>query len=214
MLAESRKGLAAGVSFPTFLYTQLRLLLAGSGSRCEDAGDRSKSRWSLRNDHRIFSAQGTSGFCFLACSRFRCCVAAIASLTRCLNLSQQQAVDKVYWLEPGPLNQLATKNVVYLCRPKRKFMEIIAGENASPSHLVQAELKIRFSFLSSHRPNQDSSVLFPIPHLRHPLYSPCHNTLHLTPPNPRYSWRRHNSLLPITLHSIRRRCSEFGDGDF
>lgn len=40
---------------------------------------------------------------------------------------KHQAVDKMFWLERGPLN-VNTRNVVWLCRPKMEFMNIIAGE--------------------------------------------------------------------------------------
>lgn len=41
--------------------------------------------------------------------------------------SKHQAVDKMFWLEAGPLN-VGTRNVVWLCRPKLSYMRIIAGE--------------------------------------------------------------------------------------
>jgi len=34
----------------------------------------------------------------------------------------------MFWLEPGPLNQ-AERNVVYLCRPQVKYMQILAGQS-------------------------------------------------------------------------------------
>lgn len=39
---------------------------------------------------------------------------------------QQHGVDKMFWLEPGPLTSTST-NIVYLCRPKIKHVKIIAG---------------------------------------------------------------------------------------
>ncbi|WWD20164.1 hypothetical protein CI109_104640 [Kwoniella shandongensis] len=42
-------------------------------------------------------------------------------------LLKHQAVDKMFWLEPGPLN-VNTRNVVWLCRPKMEFMRIIAEQ--------------------------------------------------------------------------------------
>ncbi|KAK8849539.1 hypothetical protein IAR55_004874 [Kwoniella newhampshirensis] len=42
-------------------------------------------------------------------------------------LLKHQAVDKMFWLEPGPLNVNA-RNVVWLCRPKMEFMTIIAEQ--------------------------------------------------------------------------------------
>ncbi|KAL0582013.1 Vacuolar protein-sorting-associated protein 33 [Marasmius crinis-equi] len=40
-------------------------------------------------------------------------------------LLKHHGVDKMFWLEPGPLT-LATPNVVYLCRPTIKYVKIIA----------------------------------------------------------------------------------------
>jgi len=46
-----------------------------------------------------------------------------------IRVSQQhQAVDKMFWLEPGPLT-VSTRNVVWLCRPKMSFMRTIAGQS-------------------------------------------------------------------------------------
>ncbi|WVQ79288.1 hypothetical protein IAT38_001384 [Cryptococcus sp. DSM 104549] len=42
-------------------------------------------------------------------------------------LLKHQAVDKMFWLEPGPLDA-RTRNVVWLCRPKMEFMTIIADQ--------------------------------------------------------------------------------------
>ncbi|KAK4687121.1 vacuolar protein sorting-associated protein 33A, partial [Tremellales sp. Uapishka_1] len=42
-------------------------------------------------------------------------------------LLKHQAVDKIFWLEDGPLNA-TTRNVVWLCRPRRSFMRIIADQ--------------------------------------------------------------------------------------
>ncbi|KAG9046525.1 hypothetical protein FS837_004275 [Tulasnella sp. UAMH 9824] len=42
-------------------------------------------------------------------------------------LLKQHGVDKMFWLESGPLNAQTT-NVVYLCRPQVKWMKIIAGK--------------------------------------------------------------------------------------
>ncbi|GFZ50066.1 hypothetical protein JCM24511_07819 [Saitozyma sp. JCM 24511] len=41
--------------------------------------------------------------------------------------SKHQAVDKMFWLEAGPLN-VGTRNVVWLCRPKLSYMRIIAEQ--------------------------------------------------------------------------------------
>ncbi|KAG8965490.1 hypothetical protein FRC00_001654, partial [Tulasnella sp. 408] len=42
-------------------------------------------------------------------------------------LLKQHGVDKMFWLESGPLNAQTT-NVVYLCRPQVKWMKIIADQ--------------------------------------------------------------------------------------
>ncbi|ODO00685.1 ATP-binding protein [Cryptococcus wingfieldii CBS 7118] len=42
-------------------------------------------------------------------------------------LLKNQAVDKMFWLEPGPLS-VNTRNVVWLCRPKTGFMRVIADQ--------------------------------------------------------------------------------------
>nr|ODN95550.1 ATP-binding protein [Cryptococcus depauperatus CBS 7855] len=42
-------------------------------------------------------------------------------------LLKHQAVDKMFWLEPGPLN-VNTRNVIWLCRPKMEFMTLIAEQ--------------------------------------------------------------------------------------
>nr|XP_019003591.1 ATP-binding protein [Kwoniella mangroviensis CBS 8507]OCF67052.1 ATP-binding protein [Kwoniella mangroviensis CBS 8507] len=42
-------------------------------------------------------------------------------------LLKHQAVDKMFWLEPGPLN-VNTRNVVWLCRPKIEYMRTIADQ--------------------------------------------------------------------------------------
>ncbi|KAA1467771.1 Sec1-like protein [Dentipellis sp. KUC8613] len=49
------------------------------------------------------------------------------SLIAEISLLQQHGVDKMFWLEPGPLSA-ATTNVVYLCRPSIKWVKIIADQ--------------------------------------------------------------------------------------
>jgi len=39
---------------------------------------------------------------------------------------QHHGVDKMFWLEPGPLTS-TTSNIIYLCRPLIKYVKIIAG---------------------------------------------------------------------------------------
>ncbi|KAG8897028.1 hypothetical protein FRB99_008504, partial [Tulasnella sp. 403] len=41
-------------------------------------------------------------------------------------LLKQHGVDKMFWLEKGPLNATTT-NIVYLCRPQIRLMKIVAG---------------------------------------------------------------------------------------
>lgn len=38
----------------------------------------------------------------------------------------------MFWLESGPLN-VNTRHIVWLCRPKRQFMQIIAGQSWLPT---------------------------------------------------------------------------------
>ncbi|KAF9263535.1 Sec1-like protein [Marasmius fiardii PR-910] len=47
------------------------------------------------------------------------------SLVTEVALLKHHGVDKMFWLEAGPLS-LATPNVVYLCRPRIKYVKIIA----------------------------------------------------------------------------------------
>ncbi|GHJ87808.1 hypothetical protein NliqN6_4210 [Naganishia liquefaciens] len=42
-------------------------------------------------------------------------------------LLKNQAVDKMFWLEAGPLS-VNTRHIVWLCRPKKQFMQIIADQ--------------------------------------------------------------------------------------
>ncbi|KAH6916679.1 ATP binding protein [Coprinopsis sp. MPI-PUGE-AT-0042] len=44
-----------------------------------------------------------------------------------VSLLKQHGVDKMFWLEPGPLTSTTT-NIVYLCRPKIKLVKIIADQ--------------------------------------------------------------------------------------
>lgn len=49
---------------------------------------------------------------------------------------QNQSVEKMFWLESGPLS-VSTRNVVWLCRPKLRFMRIIAGPSRDASELIK-----------------------------------------------------------------------------
>ncbi|KAL5640261.1 hypothetical protein ACGC1H_007510 [Rhizoctonia solani] len=44
-----------------------------------------------------------------------------------VSIMKQHGVDKMFWLEHGPLNSNNT-NVVYLCRPQAKWMKIVAEQ--------------------------------------------------------------------------------------
>ncbi|KAL1669096.1 Sec1-like protein [Schizophyllum commune] len=44
-----------------------------------------------------------------------------------VSLLKHHGVDKMFWLEPGPLNATTT-NIVYLCRPLIKYVRIIADQ--------------------------------------------------------------------------------------
>lgn len=53
----------------------------------------------------------------------------------------------MFWLEPGPLN-VNTRNVVWLCRPKRSHMRVIAEQvRASPALLYSVLLVPRVTEL-------------------------------------------------------------------
>lgn len=53
----------------------------------------------------------------------------------------------MFWLEPGPLN-VNTRNVVWLCRPKRAHMRVIAEQvRASPGLVYTALLVPRVTEL-------------------------------------------------------------------
>ncbi|KAG8946350.1 hypothetical protein FRC04_011896 [Tulasnella sp. 424] len=51
-------------------------------------------------------------------------------------LLKQHGVDKMFWLESGPLNAQTT-NIVYLCRPQVKWMKVIAGSIAVVDQIKQ-----------------------------------------------------------------------------
>ncbi|KAJ7757485.1 Sec1-like protein [Mycena metata] len=44
-----------------------------------------------------------------------------------VSLLKHHGVDKMFWLEPGPLSSTTT-NIVYLCRPRIKYVKIIADQ--------------------------------------------------------------------------------------
>ncbi|KAI0308101.1 Sec1-like protein [Multifurca ochricompacta] len=49
------------------------------------------------------------------------------SLVTEVSLLQQHGVDKMFWLEPGPLSAVTT-NILYLCRPRIKWVKIISDQ--------------------------------------------------------------------------------------
>ncbi|KAI5479038.1 ATP binding protein [Pseudohyphozyma bogoriensis] len=51
-------------------------------------------------------------------------------VTQVNSLKTNNAVTKMFWLEPGPLAQ-AERNIVYLCKPEIKWMKIIADQISS-----------------------------------------------------------------------------------
>ncbi|KAG8815453.1 hypothetical protein FRC17_000706, partial [Serendipita sp. 399] len=64
---------------------------------------------------------------------------------------KQNGLDKMFWLESGPLNA-PTPNIVYLCRPKIKYAKIIAGMKHTASgdkHIYTLILTPRTSTLIS-----------------------------------------------------------------
>ncbi|GMK53666.1 hypothetical protein CspeluHIS016_0102520 [Cutaneotrichosporon spelunceum] len=54
---------------------------------------------------------------------------------------KHHGVDKMFWLEPGPLN-VSTRNVVWLCRPKRAHMRTIAEQVRAAPGLVYTVLLV------------------------------------------------------------------------
>ncbi|KAG8839558.1 hypothetical protein FRB91_006936 [Serendipita sp. 411] len=66
---------------------------------------------------------------------------------------KQNGLDKMFWLESGPLNA-PTPNIVYLCRPKIKYAKIIADHirkhtAAGDKHIYTLILTPRTSTLIS-----------------------------------------------------------------
>ncbi|OCF35138.1 ATP-binding protein [Kwoniella heveanensis BCC8398] len=61
-------------------------------------------------------------------------------------LLKHQAVDKMFWLEPGALN-INTRNVVWLCRPKMEFMRIIADQIRSQQNNPSAAGPLVYTIL-------------------------------------------------------------------
>lgn len=45
-----------------------------------------------------------------------------------MTVGKHHGVDKMFWLEPGPLSSTTT-NVVYLCRPLIRNIKIVAGKS-------------------------------------------------------------------------------------
>ena len=62
---------------------------------------------------------------------------------------KHHGVDKMFWLEPGPLTSTTT-NVVYLCRPLICNIKIVAGKS-STSHTNHTRL-----IVSADRPDQET----------------------------------------------------------
>lgn len=49
---------------------------------------------------------------------------------------KEHGVDKLFWLESGPLgNAGSLRNVVWVCKPTVNAMKIVAGQFLSPSYL-------------------------------------------------------------------------------
>lgn len=86
-----------------------------AGQRCEDTGAGLLACGAARAGDGGRAAEGTH-------SAHTRSFAAHGTRTR-----QHHGVDKMFWLEPGPLTATTT-NVVYLCRPRISYVKIIAGE--------------------------------------------------------------------------------------
>ncbi|KAF8910066.1 Sec1-like protein [Gymnopilus junonius] len=52
-----------------------------------------------------------------------------------VSLLKHHGVDKMFWLEPGPLTS-STNNIVYICRPRIKYIKIIAVSETQLSLLL------------------------------------------------------------------------------
>ncbi|EIW71667.1 hypothetical protein TREMEDRAFT_27638 [Tremella mesenterica DSM 1558] len=61
-------------------------------------------------------------------------------------LLKHQAVDKIFWLEPGPLN-VSTRNVVWLCRPKMSHMKTIAEQIKAQQSTVSSNGPLVYTLL-------------------------------------------------------------------
>lgn len=70
---------------------------------------------------------------------------------RLAETSKHQAVDKMFWLEAGPLN-VGTRNVVWLCRPKLSYMRIIAGELGLSTYM-SGRTDVSIEQIRSHQTN-------------------------------------------------------------
>ncbi len=60
--------------------------------------------------------------------------------------TQQHGIDKMFWLESGPLSAVTT-SIVYLCRPQIKWVKIIAGIQFPSYYLT-------LLFIADDRPDQ------------------------------------------------------------
>ncbi len=62
----------------------------------------------------------------------------------------------MFWLEPGPLN-VTTRNVVWLCRPKMRYMRTIAGMSSHPGTGVRLAADERLEQIRSQQSNTSSA---------------------------------------------------------
>lgn len=82
------------------------------GKWCKDARTRFNSCRTPRSCYRSRALKGISSG---------------AHIMLVLICWQNHGVDKMFWLEPGPLASTTT-NVIYLCRPLIKYVKMIAGQ--------------------------------------------------------------------------------------
>ena len=85
------------------------------GERSENSRARPFSRWTTWLGHR--SVFTPSIYQLLP----------IFGFPAAYSIIQQHGADKMFWLESGPLSAVTT-SIVYLCRPRIKWVKIIAGK--------------------------------------------------------------------------------------
>jgi hypothetical protein len=83
------------------------------GEWCKNAGPRCFNSWTFGSHYGSFTAEGRHYWLYT--------YLPVPEL-----LAQQHGVDKMFWLEAGPLTATTT-NIIYLTRPSIKHVKIMAG---------------------------------------------------------------------------------------